>query len=361
MAVTLADIAEMTGFSRATVSMALRNHPEISSRTCVHLQKIARAAGYRAYASARALSTKRYHTVTFVMGGLQNPAILLGSYPECVEGAATRLAEADYKLLLSAQPPRSHKDRDWIPDILREHSYDGLLVFMPPIPHIQQELQNLSGCPYVVVDSPPLEGISTVGMDEEQQARVLTEYLIELGHRKIGFVNAIGTIPGWRPHPRVHLRELGYLRAMIDAGLRPSQGNEQTIPVIQRLAQLFTGDDRPTALIFYGSGAAYEGIQWLGERGLKVPDDVSVTSITDFPKYRLADITCAKPRWEEIGRTAVEILLGQLTKPANEPRSILLMTDVEVRKTTGPPPGTNGPKATKQTSDVTDTRQGGDT
>ncbi|NIA07864.1 MAG: substrate-binding domain-containing protein [Actinobacteria bacterium] len=344
MNVTIEDIAKTAGLSGAAISMALRNHPEINPGTCRRVQQIAKIMGYRRNTSARALVTRKHHTVTLVMGSRRyEPMAFLGAYGEIVRAAADRLAQEGYKLLISAEPAGPQEDDRWMPGILQEHSYDGLLVFMPPDPELQRELQSFSGCPYVVIDSPPMEGTSTVVMDEEQQARVLTEYLIKLGHRKIGYVNAIGPSPGHSVQPRlprIRLREVGYLRAMTDAGLRPSQGNEQTLPVKERLPQLFGGDNSPTALIFYGSGAAYEGIEWLAERGLKVPDDVSVTSITDFPEYRVIGITCPRRRWEEIGSTAVEILLGQLTDPRSEPRSISLMTEVEVRRTTAPPPGT---------------------
>lgn len=212
-------------------------------------------------------------------------------------------------------------------------------VLIPPLSEDQQLMVRLAeaGTPFVRLSHTPAEGeIGHITMDDEAAAREMTDYLIGLGHRRIGF------IAGTASHPQSHLREAGYRASLDAAGISIDEGliarglfDFET--GLRAAAGLLAADPRPTAIFASNDDMAAAVLAVAFRSGLRVPDQLSVAGFDDNP---LASVvypsltTIAQPS-REMASVAVGMLLEKRTSA--EPEQVVLPYRLVVRETTAPP------------------------
>jgi DNA-binding LacI/PurR family transcriptional regulator len=208
--------------------------------------------------------------------------------------------------------------------------------------------------PVVVVDQPRKEGVPFVGVDDEGAARMAAEHLLDLGHERFAIVS-FGLAPDGREGiadsdrqertafhvSRMRLR--GYRAAMEDAGLPWSevpvyecQGSAKELGY-RAIEALFRSEQEPTAILALSDQLALGAIEWMTERRISVPQDVSVVGFDDIPAAASADppLTTIHQDHAEKGTMAGRMLVAQLhdeDAPSAEP----LATHLVVRGSTSP-------------------------
>ena len=351
------DVARAVGVSTATVSLGLRNNSQISLRTRGLVQAMAAKMNYRPQAAPRAMRSGRTHTIGVLFAyqpflfGQDHGASLIAAFSQALQGVGETLAQRHYHMsfapLLKVTGPA---DEIVMPRMFLESSVDGIVVIQPPTSSMHRSLEDI-GIPYVVLDGPPGDGVFSVSVDEARLADMAIEYLVELGHRRIVYVQGESSLPdGTKRVHRVEQFSRGYALGMAKAGLPATPDWELNQPTIKYLESLWKQDERPTALLTYDGIGAIEAIQWLIKQGLSVPEDVSVVALhhtnglpdtNGLPAWKwplIPALTCKANMQMAMAKVAVEKLLYLVSHPNEKLDSVVLDPKLIVRESTGPCP-----------------------
>jgi DNA-binding LacI/PurR family transcriptional regulator len=189
------------------------------------------------------------------------------------------------------------------------------------------------------------EGIATLCVREAEIGRVAANHLLELGHRRIGFIT---------PPPSKCISQLrieGFRKAFVEAGLplRPEylvEGGFEFQNGIQGAEQLLSLRYPPTAILAANDLVAIGAIATLKKHGYRVPKDVSVVGIDDIQMAALLDpplTTVAQPIYE-MGRQGMESILLRIENPELESSEIMFETQLTIRQSTAKRPIGRAPK-----------------
>jgi LacI family transcriptional regulator len=330
---TIRDIARLAGVSIATVSRVLNERSDVSPATRKAVLEVAAQHGFHLNRGARTLPRERMGligvTVPFIEGSYF--AAMLGGIADAVDDAGMRL------LLI---PWRSDRERQpSLLDRLRPGIADGAVLMLPP-----ESLDDLfelqrGGVPFTVIDPrvPLEEGIPCVAAANAAGADAATEHLIELGHRTIAVIT--GPV-GWAATEE---RRQGYSAALARAGIpaepRLVDAGDWQIPSGRDAARrLLALADPPTAIFAFNDEMAIGTLHAVHERGLRVPDDISVIGFDGVERGELLEpqLTTVRQPLAEMGRMAVTFLLRLLEQRRIEALRVELATRLIVRGSTGP-------------------------
>lgn len=326
--------------STATVSRALRGMPNVTEATRVRVEEAARRLGYRPSPSASALATGRTRTI-----GLLTPWINRWYFSNVIEGAERRLRRAGYDALLysfavSEQGRTPRVD----PEVLRRR-VDGILVVGLPLEPSEVEALEALGVPIVFVGTGhgahPAVGIDDVGL-----AWAATEHLLGLGHRRIGHIT--GTPDDLRRWTPPEDRRRGWLRALREAGIAAvptweefgffdiEGGTASTHRLLDRHPDL-------TAIFVASDEMAMGALLAARERGLRVPEDLSIIGVDGHEISELVGLTTMAQPVEEQGSAAAGTMLGLIgaePRRAEDGAGFVVFPTVLVARTTTAPPRT---------------------
>jgi DNA-binding LacI/PurR family transcriptional regulator len=328
--VTSFEVAKLAGVSQPTVSRALRNLPGTSPQTRQKVLWAAEQLSYIPSDSARALSTTRSRRIAVVSEELTNPY-----YPELVEPLRRHLAEHDLRTVVVT-------DSDYRKvglEVLADGSYDGVVLTTTlrtsSLPRDLTERRIPHVLTNRVLDHPESPSCS---VDNAFGARAIAELLTGLGHRQVATIQGpVATSSGRERatvlrdalrHRGIHLRRDQVLRTAFDHdGGRASAG------------RLLDGADRPSAIVGGNDVIALGILSAARERGLRVPEDLTVVGFDDIPMagWPLVNLTTVRCDLDELARVSVELLREAMA--ASEP----LVTERRIpvslilRGTHGPP------------------------
>lgn len=328
MAVTIRDVAQVAGVSPATVSRALSAPEIVDPTTRERVIRVAEHLGYRPNRAARGLITGRTGNFGLILPDLANPF-----FPLVVKGIQQAAREAEYQVFVVDTDENASAELGLVRDLAKQ--VDGVVLCSPRLK--VADLQEAAALVPIVLLNRLHGSVPAVVLDNLDGIRQIVDHLTELGHRRIGFV--AGPRTSWSnrrrlaalttvcQHSAVELVQLGSFAPTFAGGLEATEGI-----VISGV----------TAVIGYNDLVALGTISGLRQRGLSVPDDLSVVGIDDIPMSAIVDpplTTLSLPK-DTAGRAAVELLLELL---ADEPHDVTrireLPTKLIIRKTTGPPTG----------------------
>ncbi len=290
------------------VSRVLNNDPATRA-TAETRQRILRAAdrlGYRPNHTARALKSARTYTIGLVVPDLTNA--LFAELMRGVEDASGRLG---YTVLLGRS--ESLTDRARISRLLDDGRVDGFLLQGRDDDTTQSLAAAVGTAPVVVINSRMRGRRGSVMLDDHAAGRAATDHLLQLGHRRIGLLN------GLRSLPTARLRGDGFRAALRDAGLPAPPSlitwHGYTVPdAAPALEKIMNLRQPPTAVVVANVNAAMGVLTHARELGLSVPDDLSVIAIHDAwtADHTGPPLTTVKLPLYELGQQAVEALHRRL-------------------------------------------------
>jgi LacI family transcriptional regulator len=332
---TIRDIADLAGVSIATVSRVLNDRPDVAPGTRETVMQVVREHGFSTNRGARGLSSGRTGIV-----GLTLPLVADAYFGPILSGASEALYEQDMRIMLC--PTQHEHDREVsLLERLMRGTTDGAILMLPE--ESTEELLHLQelGYPFVVVDprETPPEGIPCVAAMHAAGAKVATEHLLDLGHRRIG---AITGAPGWYATEE---RMNGFRGALAAAGLLPDPelvvSSDWRIPRGEEAAhELLSRDDPPTAIFGFNDNVAIGALKAARRRGLRVPEDISIVGFDDTFQAEIATptLTTVRQPLAELGRMGVSLLTRLIEGQRLEAVRIELATALVVRDSTGPAP-----------------------
>jgi LacI family transcriptional regulator len=334
--VTVRAIAAETGLSIATVSRVLNGGDNVASDTRLRVSEVVERLGNRAPEPRRRAQARATRPPVFV----RCPYLLTDYFGHIVTSIAETLALHGQSMLLDAGDAvvRSTVVRE----LPRRRGVRGAVLILPPEPRAELEALVARGYPLVVVDprTPVQPGMVSISAAHFSGARAVSRHLIELGHRRIGVVTGP---PYWRTRDD---RVGGHLAALAEAGVLGDQelmryGEPATKTGVQAGGELLELRPRPTAVVCFNDKVAVGVMEAAAARGLRVPEDLSVTGFDDIDVSRATTprLTTVRQPLQEMGRTAVTMLMRQLDGHPHEALSMELETRLVVRESTGPVPG----------------------
>jgi LacI family transcriptional regulator len=334
--ITITAIAKEAGVSVPTVSRVVNGRSDVSPQTRARVEEILRRHGYR---RRTARSRGPAGLVDLVFNDLDSPWAV-----EIIRGVEDVAHATGVGTVLSAIHRRSSSTRQWLQN-LRARATDGVILVLTDLPlPIHAELRRL-GVPVVVVDpvgAPAME-VPTIGATNWTGGMQATEHLISLGHRRIGFIAG---------PPRLlcsRARLDGYRAALEAAGLDVDrellrQGDFYHESGFAGGASLLDAGQPPTAIFASSDQMALGVHEAVRQRGLRVPDDVSVVGFDDLPEVRWSSppLTTVRQPLSEMGQLAARTVLRLAAGERIESLRVELATDLVVRDSTAPPPATSG-------------------
>jgi DNA-binding LacI/PurR family transcriptional regulator len=226
-----------------------------------------------------------------------------------------------------------------LPDILLQRKIISGVIVAGTNSQNLLTLLSRKGIPWVVLGNnvfghPSEETMSAVSFDEIAGAYEVTRYLLSLGHRQIAYVGNLNL-------PWYARRYKGYERAMSEAGLQPiasefqsREGEEMGYLAAKSILQ----QSQPTA-IFAGDDSAARGVyKAIRDRGLNIPEDLSVAGFNDTPDAAALHppLTSVHVFTDELGKQLAEVLLNRIARPDLPVRDLTLPTQVMRRESCAP-------------------------
>ncbi len=302
---SIKDIARLANVSHPTVSRALLNSPLVSAKTAERIRKIASNAGYRPSAVARGLLTKRTQTIGVVVTTVADP--FAGAVFSGIEQTA---ADHGYGVFLADSNADPERERN-IVQAFAERRLDGIIVTSSRVGALYLPSLTEMGIPIVLVNNQyPDVFVHSVMIGNVEGSRAAAKHLIELGHKRIAY---IGDQSGFQSDTE---RFAGYRAAMKEARIPfeselVGHGDGKAEAAIEAMNRLLHLSDLPTAVCCYNDMTALGAIHAIHLRGLRVPDDVSVTGFDDlfFASYTQPPLTTVRQPMHRMGQLAMESLL----------------------------------------------------
>lgn len=327
--VTIIDVAKEANVSFATVSRVVNGKGYVSPQTRDRVMTAMTRTGYVVNRQARGLAGGRYQVV-----GLLVPDLDTSYIGEILRGIDEELAANSYDLMLYTTHRRKTRESIFVGS-LTQGMTDGLLMILPTDPGSYIESIKRRAFPYVMIDHGGMDDKGpSVGATNFQGAFDATCYLIELGHRRIGFIT------GNQEMGCAVDRLAGYRHALARAGIEHDptivkEGDFHEPLAYQRAIELVTMEGRPTAIFASNDLTAFGVIDAARDAGLKVPEDLSVIGFDDIPgaSYSNPPLTTVRQPLLEMGRLATRMLFERIADPKLDVRRIEMPTELKIRAT----------------------------
>jgi len=326
--VTIAQIAEKSGLSTATVSKVLNGKPDVSPQTRTLVREVLVSSGYRKRASDEGLPL-----IDVVFNDFDSPWAT-----EIVRGAAAAAQAAGLTVAVTALSEGDER-QVWF-DHITSRGTRGIILLLSQLAERQKAELDARGVAFVVIDptAEPGPEVSSVGATNWSGGLAATKHLLDLGHRRIGMVTGPPELLCSRA------RFDGYRAALEMAGLAVDDqlvrsGDFRLKAGYEQGKVLLNMSERPTA-IFAGNDLSALGVlRAAREAGLHVPEDLSVVGFDDIPlsEWSTPSLTTVRQPMIEMAAVAVRILLESAETGRSLQRRVELAADLIVRESTAPP------------------------
>jgi LacI family transcriptional regulator len=323
---TIQDVARAAGVSVSTVSRVLNNKDYIATETYEKVQRVIDELGYASSLAAKSMRSYKTNAIGLLVNNLKNPYSI-----EVMKGVDRAIGELGYDLIiyttgneatdLGIAWERQHVAR------LNGSLTDGLIVVTPTTTNLPSAFPLVTIDPHVQEDNFP-SVIST----NRNGALTVMEYLIRLGHRRIGFI-------GGRPDLQSAIRrQQGY-----EDGLR-----QANIPLVPELIQpgdygrktgadcarkLLSLPNPPTAIFAANDQSAIGVMEAAAEAGVRIPEDLSLVGFDNIPEaaFTQPPLTTVNQFIEELGYRATKLLVDLIQGKSLETKLYKIPTQLVLR------------------------------
>ncbi len=331
--VTIIDVAAEAGVSFGTVSRVINNDVHVKQETRERVQDAMQRLGFVANRQARSLAGGKSNTI-----GVLVPDLGTGYIGEIIRGIDAELSLTDLDLILYTTHRTASKEANYVAN-LAKGMVDGLLLVLPRSPADFIGTMTQRNFPFVLIDHQGTgHNCPAVGATNWQGAYNATEYLIKLGHSRIGFITgsmdlgcAADRLDGYRSALKTyHIPEaptLIYEGTFIQTDGYAGASFLLDLPL------------PPTAIFASNDVMAMGVMDAVRNRGLRVPGDISIIGFDDIPQASLIHpaLTTVGQPLEKMGRVATQMLLDLLRYPVKTAERIELPTELVLRDSCQPP------------------------
>jgi LacI family transcriptional regulator len=330
------DVAELASVSIQTVSLVVNGKAQIGDTTRARVQDAIAQLGYIPHVAAQTLRSGHSGNIGLLIPDAHNPHFW--SYVRGVEEVAV---QHNYSVLLTI----SNLDPDCERRALRsliEQRVDGLVLMLsyPELFCAELEALRRRGKP-VVGDRGNCSG-DEVTIPYDRMAREMMAHLLSLGHRRIGLIHSVGRSEHAMERVTAYCESLAAVGPGVEEQLivrcRPTFA--ETFEAAEHLLNL---RPRPTAILGICDLAAFSAMQAALQRGLRIPQDISIAGFDDIDMSALLTpgLTTARAHSLDAGRTLARLLLDRIANPDRPPRRVEMPAELVIRGSTGSCPKTD--------------------
>ncbi|WP_035571543.1 LacI family DNA-binding transcriptional regulator [Halonatronum saccharophilum] len=327
-------IAEIAGVSKSTVSRVINDKAGVGDKTRKKVLEIIKDLNYQPNSFARGLANNKTKTIGLVVSDITDPF-----FSGFIKGVEAKAMEDNYNIMLA----NSH----WVVEeelkcvkMFQEGRVDGVLIISGARDGLDVYLNDLSAknTPVLLIDRKTDNGsIPKINVDNFSGAYMGVKYLLDLGHKKVACIKGDDVASSGASVDRV----LGYKKALNDFGIN----NEIIVPgyfevedAYKATHNLLEEQKDITAIFYLSDMMAIGGLKAIRERGLKVPDDISVLGCDDIELASLINpplTTLRQPRYEMgyKGMGALISILEETNKRINH-KDISFNMELVIREST---------------------------
>ena len=278
---TIKDLAAMTGYAVGTVSRVLNNHPSVSEKARQAILKAVEESGFELNANAKQLKQQHANTVLVVVKGMGNEL-----FAEMLEHIQAKISNTSHPLVVDYIDEGADEVRRAI-RLCKEKKPRGIVFLGGDSENFRNQFAQLEiPCVLITNDasSLPFDNLSSVSTDDREAARRGAEALIALGHRKIAVLGGyLGMsdisqlrLQGCRQTFEAHGLDFELERDYRTVRFSCQEGYRATMELLEQ-------GNNYTAIFAAADVVAIGAIRALGDKGLRVPEDVSVMGVDGLP------------------------------------------------------------------------------
>ena len=325
------DVAQKAGVSLMTVSRVINNKGDVSSETRQRVLNVIRDLGYRPSGIARSLAAGQTFTIGLVVPDIANPY-----FSGMAHGVAMPAYEEGFGVLLCDSEELPERELALL-DVLEEKRVDGVVVAAPRSPN-EKLLPILKRHSNVVIVNRLFDDYEVPGHlgfvinDDRNGGHLITSYLLNSGHRAIGFLAGPSTSYG------SERRHIGYREALEGAGIAYNPdyvtncpptvegGRDATIDLIRRNPEI-------SGLFCFNDLVAIGALQCCHQLKRQVPEDLAIIGYDDIPmaSWVTPALTTCHVDFEEMGKLAIQLLIDQISGCSDSCENIVIQPQLVVR------------------------------
>ena len=332
---TIKEIAEFAGVSIGTVSNVLNGLPSVRKESQTRVLEAIDKLGYQPSLLGRALRKDKTNMIVMIVPDITNPF-----FPGAVRGAEDVAFANGFRVVLCNSDNDFTKESVYLRE-MRTYRPSGLIIVPSSLSRGTDEAKEYlaAGSSVVYMDRIPGKWAGdSVACDHQAGALAATQHLIGLGHKRIA------TISGPLSGPSAKARLAGFRKAMRAAGLPVLKGYEREsqfnkVDGHEQAAQLMNMKPRPTAIFAANDLIAFGALAALREKGLHCPADISIIGFDnlDDSNATVPSLTTIDQFVYQLGANAAQTVIDRSRAPDHNPRHVVLMPELRVKESTGPP------------------------
>jgi LacI family transcriptional regulator len=332
---TMRDVAKLANVSIQTVSLVVNGKAEIGEETRLRVQAAIQSLDYQPHAAAQSLRSGQTGNIGLLVPDAHNP-----HFWQYVQGVEEVAQQQDYNVLLTLADLNPATERRAL-RALAQQRVDGLVLILTFADLMEKELADLMRQDKPIAGTDPLYTTDSVTAPYDAMARLMMEHLLGLGHRRIGLIHSVGRAEDAAERVAMYHRCLA--EADVAADERLVVRCLPTVPESYAAAQkLLDIRPRPTAILSICDLAAFGAMQAALQRGLRVPQDVSIAGFDDIDMagFLTPGLTTARGHSLDSGRRLADMLIERIADPSLPQRRVVLPGELVIRSSTGPCPVT---------------------
>jgi LacI family transcriptional regulator len=344
--VTIQDVAKTAGVSVSTVSRVLNGKLDVASDTQDRIRSVIDDLGYTTNLAARSMRSFKKNMVGLIMPDIAYPFAI-----EVMKGVNRAIAESEFDLLVYTtgdvrKSGRASHEQKYV-SLLNNSITDGVVIVAPVTAEFSTD------APIVSID--PLMSnpqYASVHATNYQGASDAMNYLLGLGHRRIGFISGRGELES-------STRRLkGYRDSLAKAGIRVDErliasGDYTTETGVKCARQLLSLEDPPTAIFASNDQTAMGVYQAAQEMGLHIPEDLSVVGFDNIMESKYMGLTTVDQFISEMGFVATRMLIQLINGEPLETQTYKTQTRLVIRASCQPvKPAGKGRTLAKRSKDT---------
>jgi DNA-binding LacI/PurR family transcriptional regulator len=334
---TAAEVAELAGISRTTVSFVLNNVPgvRITEETRQRVLEAARQLNYYPDATARRMVTGQTRMIGFALHQSPDQAFSDHFFPQVLHGMSQAATTQGFHLLFEVIPPED--GHNVYMKLINERHVDGIVLSGPRLDDTELLHAYEQGANIVLLGQMPDNKIPFIDVNNIGGARTATEHLLSLGHTRVGLITNAPM-----EYTASTDRLAGYQQALEGQGLAFDQalvryGNFTVESGAQAMAELLRLNPRPSAVFVASDTVAIGALQAIKDAGLRVPQDIAVCGFDDisFAKFTTPPLTTVQLPAYGLGWAAAEMLIRMISKEEIKNPYVILSTELVIRDSCG--------------------------
>lgn len=323
---TIYDVADAAGVSYQTVSRVINQSPNVSEETRLRVMDAIHALEYRPNQAAQVLNTQRSYLLDVIALD-----ILAGA--PAIDTMSYLAKERGYKVMISVI---DEADLERVLQDALGRSVDGIIFICSTARIASSRFRDLcQKTPFVQMIAEFGTAMPSVVLDQQYGSQLATRHLIDLGHRQIA------EISGPRGNIDSKARHEGWLMALAECGLQPgpSVPGRFTVEGGYAAAETLLDSGQPfSAIVSANDEMALGAIRALHERGLRVPDDISIVGFDDvhFAAYAMPPLTTVRQDFRLMAKHTIDYIIEMIEKPDVPLEQRVIVPQLIVRESTRP-------------------------